>query len=334
MSLRTVATLTVAMLIAGFAKAPRGRQTGCSPRGGNSGGITGQVVDLQGRPVAGAEVWGVSYREKFGPTKRRRRRFRLPGLKPDRPVTVWADGQAWHASVATMSASSPARTTTSAGSRSCPAPGCAAASSTRRANPIAGAGVKLELYRYRARPHDLFAGDRVDVNADGDGRFATPPLPAGDGQFSFSAPGKVRTFVVQESRAGNARRRPGRCRAPGRDSGRRHRHRHGGQAGTRSRGHPRLRLGELRKDRQGGPVHHARRRKGPQNPAAPVQRLLQPQAVRRRPGQTDLKLTVIKAYEIHGTAVDAETGKPVKIDTVRLCRVQRDPKDGHVSLYG
>ena len=25
------------------------------------------------------------------------------------------------------------------------------------------------------------------------------------------------------------------------------------------------------------------------------------------PGQTDLKLTVIKAYEIHGTAVDAET---------------------------
>ncbi len=33
------------------------------------------------------------------------------------------------------------------------------------------------------------------------------------------------------------------------------------------------------------------------------------------PGRTDLKLTVIKAYEIHGTAVDAETGKPVPIDT-------------------
>jgi hypothetical protein len=52
------------------------------------------------------------------------------------------------------------------------------------------------------------------------------------------------------------------------------------------------------------------------------------------PGQTELKLTVIKAYEIHGSAVDAETGKPVTIDTVQLCRVVRDPADGHVSLQG
>ena len=51
-------------------------------------------------------------------------------------------------------------------------------------------------------------------------------------------------------------------------------------------------------------------------------------------GQTDLKLTVIKAYEIHGTAVDAETGQPVPIDTVRLCTVRRDPADGHVTLAG
>jgi hypothetical protein len=47
-----------------------------------------------------------------------------------------------------------------------------------------------------------------------------------------------------------------------------------------------------------------------------------------------LKLTVIKAYEIHGTAVDAETGKPVPVDTVRLCIVDRDPDDGHVTLRG
>ena len=59
-----------------------------------------------------------------------------------------------------------------------------------------------------------------------------------------------------------------------------------------------------------------------------------PQAVRCHPGQTDLKLAVIKAYEIHGMAVDAETGKPVPIDTVRLCRVERDPEDGHVTLVG
>jgi hypothetical protein len=46
-----------------------------------------------------------------------------------------------------------------------------------------------------------------------------------------------------------------------------------------------------------------------------------------------VRLTVIKAYEIHGTAVDAETGKPVAIDTVRLCMVSRDP-DGTVNLRG
>ncbi len=46
------------------------------------------------------------------------------------------------------------------------------------------------------------------------------------------------------------------------------------------------------------------------------------------PGRTDLKLTVIKAYEIHGTAVDAETGKPVPIDTVRLCRLSATPTTG------
>jgi hypothetical protein len=49
--------------------------------------------------------------------------------------------------------------------------------------------------------------------------------------------------------------------------------------------------------------------------------------------RTDIKLTVIKAYEIHGSAVDAETGTLVPIDTVRLCRVERNP-DGSYALIG
>src|SRR3954468_16181892 len=57
-----------------------------------TGAITGLVVDQQGRPVAGAAIWGVSHREKFGPTRSRADgRFRLPDLKFDKPVTVWAD---------------------------------------------------------------------------------------------------------------------------------------------------------------------------------------------------------------------------------------------------
>ncbi len=57
-----------------------------------TGAVTGLVVDLQGRPVAGAEVWGLAYQKKYSPTRSGADgRFRLPGLTPDRPVTIWAE---------------------------------------------------------------------------------------------------------------------------------------------------------------------------------------------------------------------------------------------------
>jgi hypothetical protein len=51
------------------------------------------------------------------------------------------------------------------------------------------------------------------------------------------------------------------------------------------------------------------------------------------PDRNDVKLIVARAYEIHGTVLDAETGKPVPIDSVRLCIVERDP-DGSFVLMG
>ena len=47
----------------------------------------------------------------------------------------------------------------------------------------------------------------------------------------------------------------------------------------------------------------------------------------------NLRLVVRKAFTILGSAVDAETGGPVPIDTVRLCMVSREP-DGTTSLRG
>src|SRR5262249_36282551 len=57
-----------------------------------TGAITGRVVDLEGRPIAGAEVWGLAFRDKAGTTRSGADgRFRLAPLKEDKPVTVWAD---------------------------------------------------------------------------------------------------------------------------------------------------------------------------------------------------------------------------------------------------
>src|SRR4051794_13842259 len=57
-----------------------------------TGAITGRVVDRQGRPIGGAEVWGLAYHDRLGSTRADGEgRFRLAPLKEDRPVTVWAE---------------------------------------------------------------------------------------------------------------------------------------------------------------------------------------------------------------------------------------------------
>ena len=88
-------SVTIGMLSAVIAWATHGRADE-EPAGAAAptGAVTGLVVDQQGRPVAGAAVWGLAYQETYAlPTRSDTdgRRFRLPALKPDKPVTVWAD---------------------------------------------------------------------------------------------------------------------------------------------------------------------------------------------------------------------------------------------------
>jgi hypothetical protein len=50
------------------------------------------MVDLAGHPVPGAEVWGLAYQQKYGPTHSGADgRFRLSALPLDKPVTIWAE---------------------------------------------------------------------------------------------------------------------------------------------------------------------------------------------------------------------------------------------------
>ena len=198
-------------------------------------------------------------------------------------------------------------------------------SSIRRANRLAGAGVKLDLYRFQLGHTISSQGTEWTFKADGNGRFTTPPLPAGDGHFNLSAPGKVRTFVQKKAEPGTRVADLGDITLPDEIP----------VVGivTDGEGKPAPgvelipdydRQNSVKTDKDGRFTVHG---VGNNLKLLWLQSndYFTPKPFDVAPGRTDLKLTVIKAYEIHGMAVDAETGKPVTVDTVRLCRVDARP---------
>jgi hypothetical protein len=332
-SRRSVTILTMAVLIAWAVHGRADEKPARAPA--QTGAITGLVVDQQGRPVAGAAVWGVSRQEKFGPTRSGADgRFRLPALKPDQPVTIWADvpGLARErrddVRIFPGKDHDLGRLTLLPGTRMC------GRVVDALGKPVAGAGVKLDLYRHQLGHTISSQGTEWTFNAGGDGRFATPPLPAGTAQFSLSAHGKVRTFVGKNAEPGTSVVGLGDVTLPDEMP----------VVGivTDGEGKPAPgvqvipdydRQNSVKTDKDGRFTVHG---VGKDLKSLRLQSndYFTPKPFDVAPGRTDLRLTVIKAYEIHGTAVDAETGKPVPVDTVRLCMVQRDPDDGHVSLVG
>ena len=158
-----------------------------------------------GRPVAGAEVWGLAYQEKSGPDAGAAPTggSACSGLKPDKPVTVWAEaprpGLREHRDDVRIFPGKDrdlGRLTLLPGTR------MRGRVVDARGKPVAGASVKLELYRFELGHTISSQETEWTLAPTGDGRFATPPLPAGDGHFNFSAPGKVRTFVVRKAEPG------------------------------------------------------------------------------------------------------------------------------------
>jgi hypothetical protein len=333
MSRRSITILATAVLIAWAVHGRADERPAGAPA--ETGAITGMVVDLQGRPVAGAAVWGVCRQEKFGSTQSRADgRFRLPGLKSDKPVTVWADVPSLARERRDDIRIIPGKDRDIGRLTLLPGTRMRGRVVDAQGKPIAGAGVKLDLYRHQLGHTITAAGTEWTFNADGDGRFATPPLPAGNGQFDISAPGKVSTGVWKIAEPGTFAVDLGDVTLP-----------------------DEIPVAGIVIDGEGKPApgvevipdynwrNTAKTDKSGRFTVHGVGKKLKSLELRSNdyfspkpfdvvPGQTDLKLTVIKAYEIHGTAVDAETGTPVPVDTVRLCMVERDPKDGHISLVG
>jgi protocatechuate 3,4-dioxygenase beta subunit len=299
-----------------------------------TGAITGRVVDLEGRPIERAKVWGMPYLHTLGATRTGADgRFRLEPLKADKPVAVWADaagfarqrreglhvfaGRDHDIGTITMLPGTCIRgRAVDAGGR-----------------PVAGARVKVEDYRF-ILGHTITSDQTVwSLKSDAEGRFLTAPLPAGDAHFLISSPGKVRTFVLRKAEPGVEKADLGDV--------------------TLADEVP-IRGSVIDQDGKPAPgvevyadYDHENAVKTDQDGRFTVkgagkdakQLILRsnnyfaPKPFDLGPDRNDLKLTVTRAYEIHGAAVDAETGKPVPIDTVRLCIVARDP-DGSFVLMG
>jgi hypothetical protein len=330
---RSVTILTMAVLIAW---AVHGHTDEKPARArAQTGAITGLVVDLQGRPVAGAEVWGVSYEEKVGPTRSGTDgRFRLPDLKFAKPVTVWADAPGLARERRDDVRVFPGKDYDLGRLTLLPGTRMRGRVVDAQGKQVAWADIKLELRRYELANTITSQETEWTFNAAGDGRFATPPLPAGEGHFYLSANGKVRTFVDKKAEPGTLVVDLGDITLPDEMP----------VVGivTDGEGRPapgvevipdRVWQNTAKTDKDGRFTVHG--------VGKDLKILLlrsndyfAPKPFDVTPGRTDLKLAVIKAYEIHGTAVDAETGKPVPVDAMRLCIVDRDPDDGHVTLRG
>jgi hypothetical protein len=299
-----------------------------------TGAITGRVVDLNGRPIAGAEVWGLAFRDKVGSTRADADgRFRLAPLKEDKPITVWADAPAFArqrcegVQVFAVRDHDIGRLVLLPGTR------IRGRTVDAQRRPIAGVTIKVDDYRH-ILGHTISSNQTEwTLAGDTEGRFTTPPLPAGEVHFLLAAPGKVRTFASRNAEPGTTAADLGDITLADEVPIR------GVVVDQDGKPAPGVEVmadydyaGTAKTGKDGCFTIHGAG-KGAKQLRLESNDYFAPKPFDLGPDRTDLKLTVIKAYEIHGTAVDSETGKPVPIDTVRLCRVERNP-DGSYALIG
>jgi hypothetical protein len=307
-------------------------QPGIAPAA--TGAITGRVVDLKGRPIAGAEVWGLAFRDKVGPTRADADgRFRLAPLKEDKPITIWADAPAFARQRREGVHVFAGRDYDIGRLVLLPGTRFRGRAVDVRRRPISGVTIVANDYRH-VLGHTITSNQTEwTLAGDAEGRFTTPPLPAGEVHFLFAAPGKVRTFISRNAEPGITEADLGDITFADEVPIR------GVVVDQDGKPAPRVEVmadydyaGAVKTSKDGRFTIHGAGKDAKQL-RLESNDYFAPKPFDLGPDWTDLKLTVIKAYEIHGTAVDAETGKPVPIDTVRLCRVERNP-DGSYALIG
>jgi hypothetical protein len=297
------------------------------------------VVDLEGQPVAGAEVWAS---DRDGVTTRAKTQadglFHLGLVSDERAATVWAEHEQRglareHFEEVRVIAG---RETDLGDIALVPGVRLVGRFVDKEGRPIAGAEATI-LSRHHILGHTVAPnGPKWTIRGDDQGRFRTPALPAGQVEFTARAPGKARRYLEP-------------LVEPGR--------------GT-------VDLGELRfddeqpvtgvvVDQDGRPVTSAtvvvdadydhptttdeKGRFAVRDAAInAVWTYLEARGyfdpslgrVHELKGQrTGLRFVLQTAFTVEGSVVDADTGAPVDIQRVQLCTVQRD-EDHKVTLVG
>jgi len=307
---------------------------GPGSKANGTGALVGRVADLQGRPVSGAEVWGVAFRDKVGSTSTNADgRFRLAPLKPDKPVDVWADAPGFARQRRKGLHVFPGRDRDLGTLTLLPGTRIRGRAVDAQGRSLAGVKIAVQDYRH-VLGHTIESSQTEWTHTSGaEGRFVTPPLPVGIVHLHFASPGKVRTFIGRNAEPGTDKVDLGDVTLADEVPI------YGTVVDQDGKPAPGVEVfadydyeSAVKTDKEGHfTVHGAGK--------AAKQLILRsngyfaPKPFDLGPARDHLRLAVTKAYEIHGTAVDAETGKPVPIDTVRLCFVRREP-DGSMALVG
>jgi len=312
-----------------------------------AGAVVGRVVDGQGRPVAGAELWAIAFRDEVGRVKADLDgRFRLGPIAEARTLTIWASGaglarERWEDIRVFAGKDRDLGTLTLV-----PGTRFAGRAVDARGIAVAGARVSVEVY-HRVLGHSIDSDQKTwELATDALGRFGTDPLPAGEVSLSITAPGKVMTQGGRKLTPGKPETFAYPRAVPG--------------IAVEDLGDVKLDdevpIRGLVVDQDGKPAPGVeiipdyeykiaattdaggRFTIGGAGGAAKELRVQSNDYFAPKPfpigeKRDEVRLVVRRAYTILGSAVDAETGGPVKIETVRLCMVTHEP-DGTTSLRG
>ncbi len=299
------------------------------------GALVGRVVDLKGHPVDGAEVWGTIVVDRVAATRTGRDgRFRLGPIAAEKAVALWFEAPG-------RSRQRRERLHVFAG-RDRNLGDLTALPGTRfrgrlvdaKGRTIAGAKLAVEVRRFLAAQTTTSNETRWDLDAGADGRFETPPLPPGMVDLMFDAPAKVRTLLTRWAEPGVEAFDLGDValveEVPIR----------GLVLDQDGRPAPGVRVivdydheGAVSTDASGRFLVHGAGKDAKTLMLRSNDYFAPKRVLEIGPDHDHIRITVAKAHRIQGTVVDAESDKPVEIDTMRLCRVVRE-RDGSYVLVG
>ena len=296
--------------------------------------VSGRVVDLGGRPIAGAHVWAFAFRDLVGRGDADAEgRFRVGSIDPAKALTIWAAAPGMarerREDVRTFSG----RDTDLGDFRLVPGTRIVGRAVDDRGKMVAGVKVSISVY-HRVLGHTIDSNQKLwELATDAEGRFRTEVLPAGEASMVFKAPGKVATFQGRPMVPGTAEIDLGEVKLEEETPIR------GVVVDQDGKPAPKVLVyADYHSDDGSTTDAEGRFSIGGSGKDAKVVHVqsndyFAPEPIPIEGDRQGLRLVVRKAFTILGSAVDAETGGPVPIDTVRLCMVTHEP-DGTTSLRG